>query len=87
NWVLGLFPQGRREVTGNMENINRGFAAIAKSLKCDIVPVGIVGALKKDRGFGGKITFRIGKPIPYQENTDEMIKLWSENIAKLTHEE
>lgn len=85
-WVLGLFPQGTREVDGNMDNINRGFAVLAKTLKCPIVPVGIVGALKAERILGGCMTFRIGEPIPYQENTDEMIRLWSEKIAELTKE-
>ena len=44
NWVLGLFPQGTREINGNMDNVSRGFAGLAKTLKCDILPVGIVGA-------------------------------------------
>jgi len=87
DWVLGLFPQGTREVTGSMDNVTRGFAALAKTLKCDIVPIGITGALKKDRAFGGQITLRIGEPIPYMEDTSEMVKIWSEKIADLTEEE
>ena len=47
NWVLGLFPQGTRETDGNMDNITRGFAGISKTLKCDILPVAITGALKR----------------------------------------
>lgn len=85
NWVLGLFPQGTRETDGNMDNISRGFAGMAKTLKCDILPVSITGALKKDRKpFGSKIEIRIGKPIPYNDDTKEMIKVWSDKIIKLS---
>lgn len=85
NWVLGLFPQGTREINGNMDNISRGFAGLAKTLKCDILPVGIVGAIKKDRKpFESHIQINIGKPIPYMEDTHEMIHIWKEKMAQLT---
>ena len=85
NWVLGLFPQGTREINGNMDNISRGFAGLAKTLKCDILPVGIVGAIKKDRKpFESHIQINIGKPIPYMEDTHEMINIWKEKMAQLT---
>lgn len=85
NWVLGLFPQGTREIDGNMDNITRGFAGLAKTLKCDILPVGIVGATKKDRKpFESHIKINIGKPIPYNEDTVEMVKVWKEKIKELT---
>ena len=57
NWALGLFPQGTREVNDNMENVTRGFAGLAKTMKCDILPVGISGAQKENRyKFRNKIT-------------------------------
>lgn len=85
NWVLGLFPQGTREVDWNMDNIARGFAGMAKTLKCDILPVSITGALKKERKpFESKIEIRIGKPIPYNDDTKEMIKIWSDKIIRLS---
>jgi len=88
NWVLGLFPQGTRETDGNMDNITRGFAVLAKTLKCDILPVAITGALKKDRKpFESKITIRIGKPIPFNNDTKEMVKVWSDTIIKLSQGE
>lgn len=88
DWVLGLFPQGTRETDGNMDNIARGFAGIAKTLKCDIIPVAITGALKKDRKpFESKIVIRIGKPIHYNDDTREMIKIWSDKIIKLSQGE
>ncbi len=90
DWVLGLFPQGTREVDGNMDNIARGFAGIAKTMKCDILPVSITGALKKDRkpfGSNSKIIIRIGKPIPYNDDTREMVKIWSDKIIRLSQGE
>ena len=84
-WVLGLFPQGTREIDGNLDNISRGFAGLAKTLKCDILPVGIVGAIKKERKpFESHIKINIGKPIPYREDTHEMINIWKEKINELT---
>ncbi len=85
DWVLGLFPQGTREIDGNMDNIARGFAGLAKTLKCEILPVGIVGAVKKDRKpFESHIKINIGEPIPYMEDTYEMVKIWREKIKELT---
>ncbi len=88
NWVLGLFPQGTREKDGNMDNVSRGFAGIAKTLKCDILPVAITGALKEDRKpFESKIVIRIGKPIHYNDDTQEMVKVWSDKIIRLSQGE
>ena len=85
DWCLGIFPQGTRETDGNMDNINKGFASFAKTLKCDILPVAITGATKDQRiAFKSNIKIKIGKPIPYSENTDEMIKIWSEKIIELS---
>ena len=85
NWVLGLFPQGTREINGNMDNVSRGFAGLAKTLKCDILPVGIVGAIKQERKpFESHIKINIGEPIPYSEDTHEMINIWKQKITELT---
>lgn len=85
NWALGIFPQGTRETDCNMENINKGFASFAKTLKCDILPVAITGAVKDQRKvFNGHIKIKIGKPIPYKENIDEMIGIWGEKITELS---
>ena len=85
NWCLGIFPQGTREKDGNMDKINKGFASFAKTLKCDILPVSITGMTKEQRKlFRGKMKVRIGKPIPYSENIDEMIQLWSKTVTELS---
>ncbi len=83
-WALGIFPQGTREKDGNMDNINKGFASFAKTLKCDILPVAITGMTKDQRKlFHGKMKIKIGKPIPYNNDIDEMIVLWSKTVKEL----
>lgn len=85
NWALGLFPQGTRAVDDSMENITRGFAGLAKTMKCDILPVGITGVKKENRyKFRNKITIKIGKPIPYNNDTHRMVSDWSAAIKELT---
>ena len=78
NWLLGIFPQGTREKDDNMDNVNKGFASFAKTLKCDIIPIGISGASKEKRKiFRSNMKIKIGKPIKYTDNVEEMITLWS----------
>ena len=85
NWCLGIFPQGTRERDGNMDNINKGFATFARMLKCDILPVAITGVTKSERKlFKSHMKITIGKPIPYMENTEEMVEIWSKTIAELS---
>ena len=85
NWCLGIFPQGTRERDGNMDNINKGFATFAKMLKCDILPVAITGVTKSERKlFRSHMKITIGKPIPYTENVDEMVEIWSKRITELS---
>ena len=84
-WCLGIFPQGTREKDGHIENVNKGFASFAKTLKCDILPVAITGMTKDERKpFRGKMKIIIGKPIPYNDNPEEMMKHWSQTIAELS---
>ena len=85
NWVLGIFPQGTRDKEGSLENINKGFASFAKTLKCDILPVAITGMTKDQRkAFRGKMKIKIGMPIPYNDNIEEMMALWSKKVAELS---
>ena len=85
NWVLGIFPQGTRQLDGEIKNITKGFASIAKSNKCGILPVGITGTDEVKRvPFSGKIVVRIGEVIPYTDDLDEMVTKWGEAIQNLT---
>lgn len=84
-WVLGLFPQGTRGEVGEIKGITKGFAALARSTKCGILPVGILGTQEVKRiPFSGKIIVKIGEVIPYSDNVDEMVNKWVESIEQLT---
>jgi 1-acyl-sn-glycerol-3-phosphate acyltransferase len=84
-WLLGLFPQGTREKPGKITKITRGFVGLAKSTKCGLLPVGITGTENKSKKpFSGRVVVKIGKLIPYSENTDEMYNAWINAIQELT---
>lgn len=84
-WVLGIFPQGTRQLDGEIKNITKGFANIAKINKCGILPIGITGTEVARRiPFSGKIIVNIGELIPYSDNIDDMVEKWGESIQNLT---
>ncbi len=84
-WVFGIFPQGTRGEPGTISNISKGFAGLAKITKCSVLPVGIVGTDEVKRmPFSGQIVVRIGKPIPYSDDTESVVKKWTEQIQELT---
>ena len=84
DWLLGIFPQGTREKDDNMDNVNKGFASFAKTLKCDILPIAITGVSKEQRKiFRSHMKIKIGKPIKYTQNVEEMIALWSKKVMEL----
>ena len=87
DWVLGIFPQGTRNPGNKLGKYSSAFASIAKTTKCDIVPVGIIGTdkVKKWMPFSAKITVNIGKPIPYSDNPEETAKIWAEEVCKLAN--
>lgn len=65
--------------------LQKGFAGLAKITKCDVLPVGITGTQEVKRWpFSGKIIVRIGKPIPYSKNPDEVVEKWIDAIQELT---
>lgn len=84
-WVLGIFPQGTRQLNGEISNVTKGFASLAKSTKCNILPVGITGTEDaKWIPFSGKIVVKIGELIPYSDNIEETVDKWGEAIENLT---
>jgi len=85
SWVLGLFPQGTRVLNGKLEDISRGFAALAKTTKTDILPIAIIGADKKTKiPFKGKVILKIGEIIPVSDDINAMVTQWCEAVSKLT---
>ena len=84
-WVLGIFPQGTRQNAGEISNVTKGFANLAKKTKCGILPIGIIGTDKFVKiPFTGKIIVKIGKIIPYSDNVQEMVDKWGYAIEELT---
>lgn len=66
-FALGLFPEGTRSKTAQLQEAFPGTALIAWQAKCPIVPVGIAGT-EKIRGFfwflkRPVVTVRIGLPF------------------------
>ena len=84
-WVLGIFPQGTRQLDGKIEHVAKGFASIAKITKCGILPVGITGTQETKRiPFSGKIVVKIGKVIPYSNDIDDMVNKWGKAVQELS---
>lgn len=84
DWKLAIFPQGTRDKSGKINRVTRGFVALAKASKCDILPVSIIGADKKSTGFHKqKITIQIGDMIPCGD-VDKTIQKWCETISNLS---
>ena len=58
---------------------------MARITKCSVLPVGIVGTEKATHiPFTGKVTVKIGKPIPYEKNPDIVVEKWAKQIEELT---
>ena len=85
NWVLGLFPQGTRQPAGQITRVTKGFVGFAKSTRCNLLPIGIVGTENKSKKlFAGNIVVKIGKVIENSGDTEKMFKEWTKSIQELT---
>lgn len=85
DWSLGIFPQGGIKENKKIENIERGFAVIAKNAKADIIPVAVVGFegyTKKP--FSQNVIIKVGTPISHELELDEIIQQWSKQISDAT---
>lgn len=87
-WRLGIFPQGGIKRNKKIEKVNKGVAIIAKQMKTDIVPVGIIGCEHSTWiPFAGKIKITIGEPISHEKEVDEILDEWAQKISQLTNYE
>ena len=85
SWSLGIFPQGGIRREPEISNIHKGFIMFAKKFKADIVPVAICGFdgyAKKL--FEKNLTMKIGKPISYQLDENEILMQWTNQICEFT---
>ena len=85
-WRLGIFPQGGIRRNRKIEKINKGFVAISKQMKVDIVPLGIIGCEEYNwNPFNRKqIKVSFGAPISYNQEIDEIYDEWGTKVAELT---
>ncbi len=84
-WSLGIFPQGKIVKEPVIKDITKGFVLFAKKFKADIVPVGICGF----DGYAKKLfekhmTLKIGTPISYELDEDEIVRQWARQICEFT---
>ena len=84
-WVLGLFPQGTREIGNEIHNVTKGFVGLARATKCNILPIGIIGTDNpRKMPFTGKIIAKIGPIIELSDDTDKMFNQWVDSVQNLT---
>lgn len=83
SWSLAIFPQGGIRENHKIENIQKGFAVIAKYAQADIIPVSIYdfeGYTKTP--FSQNVKIVIGKPISHKLSNKEIIEQWAKQICE-----
>lgn len=85
DWILGIFPQGGIRKNKTIENINKGFAVLAKSAKWDILPVSITGVEEYNWvPFKAKLIVEVGELISHNQEVDEIIDEWGRKISQMS---
>lgn len=85
HWTLGIFPQGGIRKNKKIEQINKGFAAIAKASKTDILPISITGVEEYNWvPFKGQLIIKIGEPISHESDIEEIIDQWGKKVAEMS---
>ena len=77
--VMGMFPEGTRSKSGEVEEAHSGAAVFALRSNATVIPVGIMGSYKLFR----RIRIVIGKPIDMTSYRG--VKTSKETIAQVTH--
>ena len=85
SWSLGIFPQGKIVKDPILSQVHKGFIMFAKKFEADIIPVGICGF----DGYAKKlfekhITVKIGKPISYKLDENDIVREWARQICEMT---
>jgi long-chain acyl-CoA synthetase len=65
-----IFPEGHRSADGSLQPFRSGIGLLAQQAEADVLPVALVGIdqiLQSGRHWfhSGRITIRVGEPIPY----------------------
>ena len=85
DWSLGIFPQGKIVKEPVISDVHKGFVMFAKKFQADILPVavcGFDGYAKKM--FEKHMAIKIGKPISYQLDEDQIVQEWARQICEMT---
>ncbi|MFA7658352.1 MAG: lysophospholipid acyltransferase family protein [Candidatus Gastranaerophilaceae bacterium] len=81
-WSLGIFPQGGIKENKKIEDIQKGFAVIAKHAQADIIPVSVIGFEGYSKKlFSQNVRVKIGRPISYSLPVEEIIYQWAKQIC------
>ena len=84
-WWLGIFPQGKIIKYKPIAHVNKGFAAIAKASKTDILPIGISGCEEYSwKIYGKQLNVNIGKPISYELELEDIMIQWAKQVGELS---
>ena len=89
NFSLCIFPQGGIKKNKKIEEVNKGFAVIAKMTKTNIIPFSISGLEEYNWSIFKRptVTISVGEPISYELEVDEIIENWSKQVAKMANYE
>ncbi len=65
-----IFPEGHRSADGTLQPFRSGIGLLAQQAEADVLPVALVGldqVIQSGRGWfrSGRVTVRVGEPIPY----------------------
>lgn len=72
--VLGIFPEGARNKTGESINAQSGTAMIALRSKVNVIPVACIGTGRSmPVGWFKPLVVRIGEPISLEEYQDKKV--------------
>lgn len=90
SWSLGIFPQGGTRPYGKLEDIRKGFVALARTAKADIIPIAIANwdGYPKLKPFTRRnVEIKIGTPISYKLSEDEVVYEWCKQISEMAEYE
>lgn len=84
-WVLAMFPQGSRDISGVITKVNPGFAYLSKLTGAKILPIGInISHLQRPNLFEGNLLVKVGKPIEVSSDFEKTMQEWTRAICELT---
>ena len=88
-WSIGIFPEGQQaKGNHNFDEVKGGFISIAKMAKMDIVPIAICGFTGYSVvPFSKRMTLKVGKPISYELQEEEILQKWKDFMNKEVKDE